>query len=61
MATCYICGRGPQFGHNVSHSNVKTKRRWQVNIQKRTIMENGRPKRVSVCVRCLKTLHKAGR
>ncbi|MCO5242807.1 MAG: hypothetical protein M9927_03035 [Anaerolineae bacterium] len=20
MAKCQVCGRGPQFGHNVSHS-----------------------------------------
>jgi len=59
MARCYVCGRGPQFGHNVSHSNVKTNRRWQINIQKSTIVENGRSKRVSICTRCLKTLHKA--
>jgi len=59
MAKCYICGRGPQFGHNVSHSNVKTNRKWQINIQKRTIVENGRSKRVSMCAKCLKTLHKA--
>ena len=58
MATCYRCGRGPQFGHNVSHSNVRTKRRWQVNIQKRTILEDGRPKRVHICAKCLKTLNK---
>ncbi|MBC7223317.1 MAG: 50S ribosomal protein L28 [Anaerolineae bacterium] len=58
MATCYLCGRKPQFGHNVSHSNVKTKRRWNLNIQKRTIVVDGRPKRVSICAKCLKTLHK---
>lgn len=59
MAKCYYCGRGPQFGHNVSHSNVKTKRQWRVNIQKRTIIEDGHPKRVAICTKCLKTLYKA--
>ncbi|NLE75942.1 MAG: 50S ribosomal protein L28 [Chloroflexi bacterium] len=59
MAKCYLCNRGPQFGNNVSHSNVKTKRQWRMNIQKRVIMEDGRPKRVSICAKCLKTLTKS--
>ncbi|MQY73348.1 MAG: 50S ribosomal protein L28, partial [Dehalococcoidia bacterium] len=25
---CDICGKSPQFGHNVSHSKRHTKRRW---------------------------------
>ena len=30
-ATCDVCGKGPGFGHNVSHSQRKTKRRWNPN------------------------------
>ena len=33
-ATCDICGKGPSFGNNVSHSEVKTRRRWNPNIQR---------------------------
>ncbi|MGD8791546.1 MAG: bL28 family ribosomal protein, partial [Anaerolineae bacterium] len=29
MAKCDMCGKGPSFGHNVSHSNVHTKRQWK--------------------------------
>ena len=59
MANCYVCGRGPQYGNTVSHSNVHTKRRWRLNVQKKTIVEGGRPKRVMICAHCLKTLNKA--
>lgn len=58
---CDICGKGPQFGHNVSHSKRHTKRRWSPNIQKVTVIIDGVPKRLNVCAKCLRTLHKAAR
>lgn len=30
---CQVTGKGPMTGHNVSHSNVKTKRRFLPNVQ----------------------------
>lgn len=60
MANCERCGRGPQFGHNVSHSKVHTKRRWRPNIQRKVVLENGTPRRLYLCVNCLRTLKKAG-
>jgi len=35
MAKCEICGKGPQFGHNVSHSKRATNRKFKPNIQAR--------------------------
>jgi len=35
-----------------------TKRRWQPNVQKATIYQNGRPRRVRICTRCLRSMHK---
>ncbi len=58
MAKCQVCGRGPQFGHNVSHSMRHTKRRWNVNVQKAQVMVDGKPQSKSVCTSCLKTLNK---
>jgi len=58
MAKCTICMRGPQFGHNVSHSKRRTNRRFDVNVQKATILVEGRKKRVHICAQCLKTLQK---
>ena len=50
-----MCGKGPQFGHNVSHSKKATKRRWLPNVQRVTVTENGRVKQIRVCTRCLRS------
>jgi large subunit ribosomal protein L28 len=52
---CDICGRGSQSGHKVSHSNVKTLRKFAINLQTKKI--NGIRKRV--CTKCIKTAAKA--
>jgi ribosomal protein L28 len=36
----------------------KTRRRWQPNVRKVTIMEDGRTKKVVICTRCLRTRNK---
>ncbi len=59
MAKCEICGKSPSFGHNVSHSMVRTKRQWAPNIQTVTIVKDGKPQRIKVCTRCLRTLNKS--
>jgi len=59
MAKCNICGKTPQFGHNVSHSMRPTKRQFRVNIQKTTIYEKGKARKAKVCTRCLRTMNKA--
>ncbi len=58
MAKCDICGKTPSFGHNVSHSHVRTRRDWRPNIQKVVVYRDGKPQKMRVCVRCLRTLHK---
>lgn len=35
-AVCDVCAKGPGFGHNVSHSHRRTKRRFDPNVQKKT-------------------------
>ena len=30
---CEVCGKGPQFGNNVSHANNRTPRRFDPNLQ----------------------------
>jgi large subunit ribosomal protein L28 len=59
MAKCEMCGKTPSFGHSVSHSNVRTKRQWKPNIQKVTVYQDGKPQRMKLCTRCLRTLNKA--
>ncbi len=53
-ATCDVCAKSPSFGHNISHSHRRTKRRWNPNIQKVRTVQNGTPKRLNVCTSCLK-------
>ncbi|RMH87104.1 MAG: 50S ribosomal protein L28 [Calditrichaeota bacterium] len=50
---CEICGKKPMFGHNVSHANNKTLRRFNPNLQKVRAVVNGVTKRIRVCTRCL--------
>jgi large subunit ribosomal protein L28 len=56
-ANCDVCGKGPSFGHNISHSHRRTNRRWNPNIQriKALVGVTGvTPKRLNVCTSCLK-------
>jgi large subunit ribosomal protein L28 len=53
---CAICGKKPQVGHLVSHSNIKTKRRFNPNLQHvRHQFADGRVRKISVCTRCLRS------
>lgn len=51
---CFVCGKGPVTGNNVSHANNKTKRRWLPNLQRlRIVHPDGSVKRERVCTRCI--------
>ena len=39
---CAVCGKGPQFGHNVSHAHNLTKRRFNPNLQSVRAVVNAR-------------------
>ena len=52
---CEICGKGPITGHNVSHANNKTPRRWYPNLQRARVVVNGVVRRIRVCTQCLKS------
>jgi len=58
MAKCEVCGKTPQFGHNVSHSKRRTKRQFRPNIQRVKVMENGRLVSKYMCAKCIRTLGK---
>lgn len=51
---CELCGKGPQFGNNVSHAHNVTRRRWNPNLQTVKAVNNGVAKRVRVCTSCIK-------
>jgi large subunit ribosomal protein L28 len=51
---CDICGRGPQSGNSRSHSNIATRRKFDINLQVKKI--GGVKKRI--CTKCIKTASK---
>jgi large subunit ribosomal protein L28 len=54
-AKCEVCGKGPSWGMNVSHSHRRTKRRWNPNIQRVKALVGSTPKRMYVCTGCIKS------
>jgi large subunit ribosomal protein L28 len=51
---CYVCGKSPRTGNNVSHANNKTRRRWLPNLQSARIIDrDGERRRVRVCTSCI--------
>ena len=60
---CELTGKGAQVGHRVSHSNIKTKRRFLPNLRKVTLISDtlGRRIRLRVSANALKTVdHRGG-
>jgi large subunit ribosomal protein L28 len=55
MARCYISGKGPAVGNNVSHAVNRTKRLFKLNLKRVRIRdEKGRIKRVWVSAKYIK-------
>ena len=52
---CEVCGKGVKYGNNVSHSNRKTRRTLQANVQKVSYVKDGKVVNDYVCARCLKS------
>ena len=53
-SVCQLCGKKPSFGMSVSNSHVRTKRRWNPNVQKVRALVNGVPSRLQGCTSCIK-------
>lgn len=51
---CDVCGRGPVFGHKISHAHNVSNRRWNVNLQKVRAVIAGATKRIRVCTSCIR-------
>ena len=52
---CVVTGRQTRSGNQRSHAMNSNKRNWKANVQKVRIMVNGKPKRVYVSARALKS------
>lgn len=57
---CEVTGRRPRSGYNVSHSNRHTKRRFDINLQKKRLQLEGERVEVRLTARALKTLYRKG-
>ena len=51
---CAFCGKKPQTGNYVSHSNIKTKRVFNPNLQN-VRHQFGTVRHMNVCTRCLRS------
>jgi len=59
---CVVTGKGVQVGHNVSHSNIKTKRRFLPNLQRVSVLSDTMgPIRLRITAAAIRTIeHKGG-
>ena len=59
---CEITGKGVMSGHNVSHANNKTKRRFMPNLQEMALMSDvlGVPVRLRVTTAGIRTIEHNG-
>jgi large subunit ribosomal protein L28 len=53
--TCDICNKSRLVGNKVSHSNIKTKRVQNPNLQRVRALVDGVVRRLRVCTRCLRS------
>lgn len=56
---CEVCGKGKMSGKTVSHANNKSNRTYEVNLQKTTMVIDGKEKSVTACTKCIKTTKKS--
>jgi large subunit ribosomal protein L28 len=61
-AICQVTGAQPGFGHSISHSHRRTKRRFNPNIQRRRywVPSLGRHVRLTVSARGIKVIDRRG-
>lgn len=62
MAVCAITGKRWMNGSKISHSNIKSPKRFQANIQSKRIfdVDSGRWVRLKISARGLKILNRKG-
>ena len=60
MHKCDITGKGKQFGNNVSFSQRHTKKVWKPNLQKKTLVIDGKKVTMRLSTQAIRTLKKKG-
>ncbi|MDR3214811.1 MAG: 50S ribosomal protein L28 [Bacilli bacterium] len=56
---CQLSGKKALSGNKRSHALNASKRKWNVNLQKATIMVDGKPTKVVASARAIRSLRKA--
>ena len=60
MQICELTGKGKQYGSNVSFSQRHTKKVWKPNLQKKTIVIDGKKVTMKISTQAIRTLKKKG-
>jgi len=58
MAVCELTGKSKQHGHNVSFSLRRTKRTFKPNIQRKTVIVDGKKTKLNLSTQAIRTLKK---
>jgi large subunit ribosomal protein L28 len=53
--TCDVCGKGPRFGHNISHAHNVSQKIFRPNLQRVRVRATGGSRHMRVCTRCLRS------
>ncbi|HEX2978645.1 MAG TPA: 50S ribosomal protein L28 [Anaerolineaceae bacterium] len=59
MAKCEQCGKTTTFGHNRSFSQRATNRTFRPNLQRVTVLKDGRKVQMVLCAKCIRTMVKS--
>jgi large subunit ribosomal protein L28 len=60
MYKCELTGKGKQYGSNVSFSQRHTQKVWKPNLQKKTIIVDGKKLKLRISTQAIRTLKKKG-
>ena len=59
MAKCEICDKSINFGNKLSitrsHISKRTTRTWKPNLRTIKTIVDGKPKKIKVCAKCLRS------
>ncbi len=50
------CGKGVQYGHNVSHAKNRTRKLFQPNLHVARVKIGSNMKKVRLCTKCLRMI-----
>lgn len=60
MQKCELTGKGKQYGNNVPFSLHRTRKVWKPNLQKKTILVDGKKVQMKISTQAIRTLKKKG-